>query len=316
MNKESLIYVAGHTGMVGSSIVRNLQAKGYTNLILRSRSELDLLNQADVFKFFEEYKPEFVFVASAKVGGIIGNKTYPADFIYQNLVIETNIIHAAHVHSAKKLLFLGSSCIYPKLAPQPMDESVLLTSPLEPSNEYYAIAKIAGIKLCEAYRKQHGDNFISAMPTNLYGPNDTYDLQNSHVLPAMLRKFYEAKERGDKEVVLWGTGSPFREFLHTDDLADACVFLMESYNEMEHINIGTGKEISIKELAETVQKVVGFEGKLVFDTSKPDGTPRKLLDVSKLHKLGWKHKIELQEGIEKTYDSFLQESKAGTLRGA
>ena len=316
MNKESLIYVAGHTGMVGSSIVRNLQAKGYTNLILRTRNELDLLNQTDVFKFFEEYKPEFVFVASAKVGGIIGNKTYPADFIYQNLVIETNIIHAAHVHGAKKLLFLGSSCIYPKLAPQPMDESVLLTSPLEPSNEYYAIAKIAGIKLCEAYRKQYGDNFISAMPTNLYGPNDTYDLQNSHVLPAMLRKFYEAKERGEKEVVLWGTGSPFREFLHTDDLADACVFLMESYNEMEHINIGTGKEISIKELAETVQKVVGFEGKLVFDTSKPDGTPRKLLDVSKLHKLGWKHKIELQEGIEKTYDSFLQELKAGTLRGA
>lgn len=302
--------------MVGSSIVRNLQAKGYTNLILRTRNELDLLNQADVFNFFKEYKPEYVFVASAKVGGIIGNKTYPADFIYQNLVVETNIIHAAHVHGAKKLLFLGSSCIYPKLAPQPMDESVLLTSPLEPSNEYYAIAKIAGIKLCEAYRKQYGDNFISAMPTNLYGPNDTYDLQNSHVLPAMLRKFYEAKERGDKEVVLWGTGSPFREFLHTDDLADACVFLMESYNEMEHINVGTGKEISIKELAETVQKVVGFEGKLVFDTSKPDGTPRKLLNVNKLHNLGWKHKIELQEGIEKTYASFLQELKSGTLRGA
>lgn len=315
MNKDSLIYVAGHTGMVGSAIVRNLQAKGYMNLILRTRGELDLLNQAAVFDFFEKNKPEYVFVAAAKVGGIIGNKSKPAEFIYENLVIETNLIHAAHMNNVKKLLFLGSSCIYPKHAPQPMVEDVLLTSPLEPTNEFYAIAKIAGIKLCESYRQQYGDNFISLMPTNLYGPNDSYDLQNSHVLPAMLRKFHTAKENNESEVIIWGTGSPMREFLHVDDLADASVYLMETYDQAGHVNIGTGVDVTIKELAEIVKDVVGFEGPLSFDTSKPDGTPRKLLNVDKLHALGWKHTIELREGVEKTYASFLDKYRNKTLRG-
>ena len=315
MDKHALIYVAGHTGMVGSAIVRNLKANGYDNLLLASRAELDLLNQAAVSLFLETHKPEYVFVASAKVGGIIGNKTRPAEFIYENLVIETNIIHAAHVCEVKKLLFLGSSCIYPKFAPQPMTEDVLLTGALEPTNEYYAIAKIAGIKLCEGYRQQYGDNFISLMPTNLYGQNDSYDLQNSHVLPAMLRKFHEAKESGTPEVVIWGTGSPMREFLHVDDLASASVFLMNTYNDAGHINIGTGVDITIKELAEIVKAVVGFEGALTFDTSKPDGTPRKLLNVDKLHALGWKHTIDLREGVETTYAAFLDELKQGTLRG-
>jgi GDP-L-fucose synthase len=314
MNKNSLIYVAGHTGMVGSAIVRNLQAKGYTNLILKTRQELDLLNQSEVFRFFETYKPEYVFVASAKVGGIIGNKTRPAEFIYENLTIETNVIHAAHMYKVTKLLFLGSSCIYPKMAEQPISEEALLTGPLEPTNEFYAIAKIAGIKLCEAYRQQYGDNFISLMPTNLYGPNDSYNLQNSHVLPAMLRKFHEAKEGDQPEVVLWGTGSPMREFLHVDDLADASVFLMETYDEAGHVNIGTGVDVTIKELAEIVKKVVGYEGGLTFDSSKPDGTPRKLLNVDKLHNLGWTHKIELREGVEKAYASFLKEYSMNTLR--
>jgi GDP-L-fucose synthase len=315
MNKDSRIYVAGHTGMVGSAIVRNLQAKGYTNLLLVTRSEVDLLDQSAVMTFFKEEKPEYVFMAAAKVGGIVGNRNSPAQFIYENLVVETNIIHAAHIHKVKKLLFLGSSCIYPKHAPQPMTEDVLLTGPLEPTNEFYAIAKIAGIKLCEGYRKQYGDNFISLMPTNLYGQNDMYDLENSHVLPAMIRKFHEAKKQGKTDVVIWGTGSPMREFLHVDDLADASVFLMETYNEAGHINVGTGVDVTIKELAEIVRDVVGFNGALTFDTTKPDGTPRKLLDVSKLHRLGWKHTIDLRTGIEKTYASFLGELKNETLRG-
>ncbi len=315
MNKDSRIYVAGHKGMVGSAIVRNLQAKGYTNLLLVTRDEVDLLDQAAVMAFFEKEMPEYVFMAAAKVGGIVGNRNSPADFIYENLVVETNIIHAAHIHKVKKLLFLGSSCIYPKHAPQPMTEDVLLTGPLEPTNEFYAIAKIAGIKLCEGYRKQYGDNFISLMPTNLYGQNDMYDLENSHVLPAMIRKFHEAKVENKTEVVIWGTGSPMREFLHVDDLADASVFLMETYNEAGHTNVGTGVDVTIKELAEIVRDVVGFSGSLTFDTTKPDGTPRKLLDVSKLHALGWKHTIDLRMGIEKTYASFMEELKNGTLRG-
>ena len=315
MKKDSLIYVAGHTGLVGSAIVRNLKSKGYTNILTRTRKELDQLNQADVNAFFEKNKPEFVFLASAKVGGIIGNKTKPAEFIYENLVIETNIIHAAHTYKVKKLLFLGSSCIYPKHAPQPMTEDVLLTSALEPSNEYYAIAKIAGLKLCEAYRDQYGDNFISVMPTNLYGPNDTYDLQNSHVIPGMIRKFHEAKVTKSPNVILWGTGSPMREFLYSDDMADACVHLMETYNERGHVNIGTGEDITIKELAVTIQAVVGYTGDIVFDTTKPDGTPRKLLHVEKLHVLGWKHRTTFHDGIRRTYDAFLEELKEGRARG-
>lgn len=314
MKKDSKIYIAGHQGMVGSAIVRNLKAKGYHSIITASREEVNLLNQESVETFFKRESPEYIFVAAAKVGGIVSNKTYPADFIYQNMVMEANIIHAAHTYKATKLLFLGSSCIYPKMAPQPITEDALLTGPLEPTNEYYAIAKIAGLKLCEAYRAQYGDNFIAVMPTNLYGPNDNYNLQNSHVLPAMIRKFHEAQERGDAEVVIWGTGSPMREFLHVDDLADACVFLMETYDGGEVLNIGTGVNITIRELAETVQRIVGFSGNLVFDTTKPDGTPRKLLNVSKLHSLGWKHTIDLEEGIRKTYDSFKQELASSTLR--
>jgi GDP-L-fucose synthase len=315
MKKTSLIFVAGHNGMVGNAIASNLKKKGYTNLLLKSRKELNLLNQQEVNAFFEKNKPEYVFLAAAKVGGIVANNTARADFIYENLMIETNIIHAAHKNKVTKLLFLGSSCIYPKFAEQPITESSLLTGSLEPTNEYYAIAKIAGIKLCEAYRDQYGHNFISVMPTNLYGPNDTYDLQNSHVLPAMLRKFYEAKEKKLPSVTIWGTGKPKREFLHVDDLAEACVFLMKNYNERGTINIGTGVDVSIKNLALEVKKVTGYTGKLVFDTTKPDGTPRKLLNVKKLHTLGWKHKIDLSTGIKKTYKAFLEELKTGTIRG-
>lgn len=314
MKKNSLIFVAGHNGMVGSAIVRNLQKSGFTNILTRSRKELDLLNQADVFNFFEKNKPEYVFLAAAKVGGIIGNKLKPSDFIYENLTVQNNIIHAAHLHKVTKLLFLGSSCIYPKFAKQPMTESELLSGYLEPTNEYYAIAKIAGIKMCEAYRKQHGSNFISLMPTNLYGKGDNYHLENSHVLPAMLRKFHEAKESNTPTVTIWGTGTPMREFLHVDDLADASVFLMENYNDTEHVNVGTGEDITIKELAETVKKITGYDGELVFDTSKPDGTPRKLLDVSKLNTLGWKHTIDLEEGVRRTYQDFLDELATGKLR--
>lgn len=314
MDKNARIYIAGHKGLVGSAILRNLEKKGFINIITKTRKELNLLSQQEVELFFEKEKPEYVFLAAAKVGGIIGNKENPADFIYENLTVETNVIHAAYKNKAKKLLFLGSSCIYPKFAPQPMTEDALLTSELEPTNEYYAIAKIAGIKMCEAYRKQYGCNFISVMPTNLYGKGDSYNLQNSHVIPAMLRKFHEAKESNSPTVTIWGTGSPKREFLYSDDLADACVFLMESYNELEHINIGTGVDVTIKELAEAVKKVVDYQGDLIFDTTKPDGTPRKLLDVSKLHKLGWKHSISLEEGLRLAYTAFLEEKNSGTLR--
>jgi GDP-L-fucose synthase len=314
MDKNSIIYVAGHTGMVGSAIVRNLQQKGFTNIITKTRQELNLLKQSEVFSFFEITKPDYVFLAAAKVGGIIGNRESPADFIYENLTIETNIIHASYTHGVKKLLFLGSSCIYPKFAPQPMAENVLLTGALEPTNEYYAIAKIAGIKLCEAYRRQYGCNFISVMPTNLYGSHDSYNLQNSHVIPAMLRKFHEAKEGNSPTVTIWGTGTPMREFLHADDLADACTFLMETYNEEGHVNIGTGVDVTIKELAETVQKVTGYDGEIIFDTTKPDGTPRKLLDVSKLSNLGWQYSINLENGLRMAYDAFLKEKISGILR--
>ena len=314
MKKNALIFVAGHNGMVGNAIIKNLKKKGYTNLLVKSRKELNLLSQKDVATFFVKHKPEYVFLAAAKVGGIVANNTMRADFIYENLTIETNIIHAAHTNAVKKLLFLGSSCIYPKFASQPIEEASLLTGPLEPTNEYYAIAKIAGIKLCEAYRDQYGDNFISVMPTNLYGPNDNYDLQNSHVLPAMLRKFHEAKINKTPAVTIWGTGKPKREFLHVNDLAEACVFLMKNYNERSTLNIGTGVDVSIKNLALEVKKVVGYEGKLIFDTTKPDGTPRKLLNVKKVHALGWKHTIDLPLGIKKTYKAFLEELTAGKLR--
>jgi len=305
LEKEAKIYVAGHRGMVGSAIVRKLQSLGYNNLLLKTSSELDLRDQVKVSTFFALEKPEYVFLAAAKVGGIVANNTYRADFLYENLAIQNNIIHASFVNKVKKLQFLGSSCIYPKLAPQPLKESYLLSGYLEETNEPYAIAKIAGIKLCEAYRDQYGCDFISVMPTNLYGPNDNYDLENSHVLPAMIRKFHEAKERGDSSMTLWGTGSPMREFLHADDLAEACVYLMETYSDSELVNIGTGVDVTIKELAETVRLIVGFEGEIKWDTTRPDGTPRKLMDVSKLHSLGWKHKIELKDGIALAYQDFL-----------
>lgn len=302
MNKTDKIYVAGHRGMVGSAIVRKLQAEGFENLVLRTSAELDLRNQAEVNQFFVEEKPAYVFLAAAKVGGIQANNIYRADFLYDNLMIEANIIHAAHENKVQKLMFLGSSCIYPKMAPQPLKEEYLLTDELEPTNEPYAIAKIAGIKLCENYRRQYGDNFISVMPTNLYGPNDNYDLNNSHVLPALLRKFHTAKVEGAESVEIWGSGSPKREFLHVDDLADACYQLMQNYEGEEWLNVGTGEDISIKDLALTIKEVVGFEGELRFDASKPDGTPRKLMDVSKLHNFGWKHRIELKEGIRLVYE--------------
>lgn len=312
MEKNSKIYIAGHRGMVGSAIHRKLQEEGFTNFILRTSKELDLRNQQAVSDFFHTEKPDYVFLAAAKVGGIIANNTYRADFLYENLAIQNNVIHSAYETGVKKLMFLGSSCIYPKLAPQPLKEEYLLSGFLEETNEPYAIAKIAGIKLCEAYRKQYNCDFISVMPTNLYGPNDNYDLQNSHVLPAMIRKFHEAKVSENESVTLWGTGSPMREFLHADDLAKACVYLMENYSEPELINVGTGTDVTIKELAETVCKIVGFKGKLAWDTSKPNGTPRKLMDVSKLHALGWKHSIELERGIALAYQDFLEHHE--TLR--
>lgn len=301
MNTNSKIYVAGHRGMVGSAIIRSLNSQGFNNIIFRTSAELDLRNQAAVNEFFETERPEYVVLAAAKVGGIQANNIYRADFIYENLMIEANVIHAAHINKVEKLLFLGSSCIYPKMAPQPLKEEYLLTDYLEPTNEPYAIAKIAGIKLCENYRRQYGDNFISAMPTNLYGPNDNYDLNNSHVLPALLRKFHTAKVQGDPTVEVWGSGSPKREFLHVDDLAQACVFLLRDYDGEDWLNIGTGTDVSIKELALTIKEVVGYEGELKFDATKPDGTPRKLMDVSKVNALGWKHKIDLRTGIESVY---------------
>jgi GDP-L-fucose synthase len=309
MEKHDKIYIAGHNGMVGSSIVRKLQREGFTNLITRSSKELNLINQADVMAFFEETKPDYVFMAAAKVGGIQANNTYKGDFLYDNLMIQTNVIHASYLNKVKKMLFLGSSCIYPKFAQQPISEDSLLTGILEPTNEPYAIAKIAGIKLCDAYRDQHGCNFISAMPTNLYGPNDNYDLSNSHVLPAMIRKFHEAKLNDGKEVVVWGTGKPMREFLYVDDLADACYFLMNKYNDPGAINVGTGSDITIEDLAHLVKRIVGFEGEIVFDTSKPDGTPKKQLNVSKINQLGWSAKVSLEEGIKMAYASFLNNSK-------
>ena len=307
MNKSDKIYIAGHRGMVGSSIFRKLKSEGFTNLITRTSSALDLRRQDAVNEFFEEEKPDYVFLAAAKVGGIVANSSYKADFIYENLMIQSNVIHAAYVNRVKKLMFLGSSCIYPKLAPQPLKEEYLLTGLLEPTNDAYAIAKIAGIKMCDAYREQYGCHFISAMPTNLYGPNDNYDLKNSHVLPAMIRKFHEAKSNGDAFVTIWGTGEPRREFLHADDLADACYFLMQEYDEPGLINVGVGEDISIMELAQLVQRVTGFKGEIKRDLSKPDGTPRKLMDVSKLHALGWKATIRLEEGIRKVYQEYTKQ---------
>lgn len=302
MEKSSKIYIAGHRGMVGSAILRELKKRGYYNFVYATSYELDLRNQAQVNSFFEKETPDYVVLAAAKVGGIVANNTYRADFIYENLMIEANVIQAAHVNKVTKLLFLGSSCIYPKLAPQPLKEEYLLTGELEPTNEPYAIAKIAGIKLCESYRDQYGDNFISVMPTNLYGPNDNYDLKNSHVLPALLRKFHTAKVENTPSVEIWGSGSPKREFLHVNDLAEACVFLLEDYEGTDWLNIGTGTDVSIKDLALLVKKVVGYDGELKFDPSKPDGTPRKLINVDKIHALGWKHKIDLEYGIKKVYE--------------
>lgn len=309
MEQQQKIYIAGHGGMVGSAIHRNLQARGYTNLVLRSSPELDLRNQQAVFDFFERERPAFVFLAAARVGGIVANNTYRADFLYQNMMIESNVIHAAWKNGVKKLLFLGSSCIYPKLAPQPIKEEYLLTGLLEPSNEPYAIAKIAGIKLCEAYRDQYGANFISVMPTNMYGKGDNYHPSNSHVLPGLIRRFHEAKENNAEQVIVWGTGTPRREFLYADDLADACFFLMQQYNERELLNIGTGQDLTIAELAEIIKQTTGFTGAIVFDETKPDGTPRKLLDVSRLHALGWHHRTELTDGIKLAYKDFLHSQK-------
>ena len=306
MNLDAKIYVAGHRGLVGSAIVRNLEDKGYKNIIYRTHKELDLTNQEAVRRFFEEEKPEYVFLAAAKVGGIHSNNTYPADFIYENLMIQNNVIKAAHDFEVKKLLFLGSTCIYPKMAPQPIKEEYLLTGSLEETNEAYAVAKIAGLEMCKFFKRQYGDNFISCMPTNLYGPNDNFDLKNSHVLPALIRKFHEAKVNNSEAVEVWGTGTPLREFLYVDDMADACVFLMENYDGEQHVNIGTGEEVSIRELAETVKEVVGFDGELVFNTDMPDGTHRKLTTVDKLHGLGWKHKVSLDKGIRLAYNWFLE----------
>ncbi len=299
------IYVAGHNGMVGSAIVRCLKSKGYTNILTKNRNELNLTRQADVEEFFKVEKPSVVVLAAAKVGGIFANDTYPADFIYENLAIELNVIKAAYDNGVKKLLFLGSSCIYPRLAPQPMSEDVLLTGSLEKTNEAYALAKISGLKMCEFFNRQYSTDYISCMPTNLYGKNDNYHKENSHVLPALIRRFHEAKLNGDKSVTVWGTGKALREFLYVDDLADACVYLLNNYSGNETVNIGTGKEVSIKELAETVKRVVGFEGELLFDTTKPDGTPRKLLNVNKLSSLGWNYSTELEDGIRETYKDFL-----------
>jgi GDP-L-fucose synthase len=305
MDQQSKIYVAGHKGMVGSAIVRRLEKDGYHNIVARSSKELDLRRQEAVEQFFTTEKPDYVFLAAAKVGGIIANSTYPADFMYDNMIMEMNVIKAAYENGVKKLMFLGSSCIYPKLAPQPMPESCLLTSALEQTNEAYALAKISGLKYCEYLNRQYGTDYISVMPTNLYGPNDNYHPQNSHVLPAMIRRFHEAKLAGAESVTIWGTGTPLREFLYVDDIADACVYLMNTYSGNETVNLGTGKDSSISELAMTVKKVIGFEGNIIYDTSKPDGTPRKLLDVSKLNSLGWKYKTELVEGIKLSYEDFL-----------
>lgn len=307
MHKNSKIYIAGHRGMVGSSILRRLQKEGFSNFVLRTSKELDLRNQSEVQEFFRKEKPDFVFLAAAKVGGILANNTYRGAFIYDNLMIQNNVIHSAYENGVKKLMFLGSSCIYPKLAPQPLKEDYLLTGLLEPTNEPYAIAKIAGIKMCDAYRSQYGCDFISVMPTNLYGPNDNYDLEKSHVLPALIRKFHEAKKNKQNEVVMWGTGSPKREFLHVDDLADACIYLMKSYSEEGLVNIGTGEDISILDLAKVIKRIVGYEGKIVQDLSKPDGTPRKLMDVGKLESLGWKAKINLEDGIRMVYNQLQNE---------
>jgi GDP-L-fucose synthase len=308
MEKQAKIYVAGHRGMVGSAIVRKLHSEGFENIITRKSSDLDLRNQMSVNDFFEEEKPDYVFLAAAKVGGINANNIYRAEFLYDNLMIEANVIHAAYLNSVKKLMFLGSSCIYPKMAPQPLKEEYLLTGLLEETNEPYAIAKITGIKMCEAYRSQYGCNFVSVMPTNLYGPNDNYDLNSSHVLPALMRKIIEARESNAPFVEMWGSGSPRREFLHADDLADACVFLMENYNEPEFVNIGTGEDLTIKDLALLIKKIVGYEGEIKHDTSKPDGTPRKLMDVSKLNALGWKATIPLEEGIRMVYEDIKDRS--------
>ena len=305
MEKNAKIYVAGHRGMVGSAIVRALKNQGYTNIITRTSKELDLRRQIDVEEFFAKEKPDYVFLAAAKVGGILANNEAPADFMYDNMILEMNVIHEAYKNKVKKLMFLGSSCIYPRMAPQPMKEDCLLTSALEKTNEAYALAKISGLKYCEYLNRQYSTDFISVMPTNLYGPNDNYHPEHSHVLPALIRRFHEAKENNLSEVVIWGTGTPLREFLYVDDLADACVYLMNTYSGNETVNLGTGKELSIKELAELVKKVVGFKGNITFDTTKPDGTPRKLLDVSKLEKLGWKYKTELEDGIKLAYEDFL-----------
>ncbi len=300
MNKTDRIYIAGHNGMVGSAIIRELKSEGYENLITKNSNELDLRNQNAVHDFFEKEKPDFVFLVAAKVGGILANSTFRADFLYDNLMIEANIIHASYLFKVKKLLFLGSSCIYPKLAKQPMSEDALLSGFLEPTNEPYAIAKIAGIKLCETFHDQYGCNFISAMPTNLYGPNDNYDLKNSHIIPALLRKFYEAKQHNLSEVEVWGDGSPLREFLHVDDCASACVFLMNNYTDKQFVNVGSGEEKSIKEVVETIKQKIGFQGRIDYNTTYPNGTPRKLMDVSKINKLGWKYQISFEEGIDQT----------------
>lgn len=303
MKKDSKIFVAGHRGLVGSAIVRKLQAEGYNNLLLRSSSEVDLRNQQAVVNLFESEKPEYVFMSAAKVGGIVANNTYRADFLYENLMIESNVIHQSYVHGVKKLLFLGSSCIYPKLAPQPLKENALLSGYLEETNEPYAIAKIAGIKLCENYRLQYGCDFVSAMPTNLYGPNDNYDLNNSHVIPALIRKFIEAKVQEKPTVEIWGSGKPLREFLHVDDLAEACLFLMEKYSDLGFVNVGSGVELSIADLAKLIGKLVGYQGQLTFNTSRPDGTPRKLMDVSKLAAMGWKYSISLEQGLKRVIEA-------------
>ncbi|WP_425058550.1 GDP-L-fucose synthase [Sporomusa carbonis] len=309
MQKDAKIYVAGHRGLVGSAIVRKLQSEGYTNLLLRTSTELNLTNQAAVQKFFSEEKPDYVFMAAARVGGILANNSYPADFIYDNLMIEANVINASYQSNVKKLLFLGSSCIYPKLATQPLKEDYLLTGSLEPTNEWYAIAKIAGIKLCQAFRRQYGCSYISVMPTNLYGPNDNFDLETSHVLPALLRKFHEAKINGQSNVTVWGTGTPVREFLYVDDLADACLFLMQHYSEEGIVNIGTGVGLTIRELAQKIKMVVGFEGELLFDVTKPDGTPIKINDVSLLRSLGWEAKTDLDSGLRLTYEWYKNQYK-------
>lgn len=309
MEKQAKIYVAGHRGMVGSAIYRKLKEQGFENIVVRTSKELDLRDQQAVKEFFETEKPEYVFLAAAKVGGIMANNVYRADFIYENLAIQNNVIHYAHENDAKKLMFLGSSCIYPKMAPQPLKEDYLLTGTLEPTNEPYAIAKIAGIKMVESYRLQYDDNYISVMPTNLYGINDNYHPENSHVLPALIRKFHEAKINNSPTVNIWGSGNPLREFMYADDLADACVFLMENYNDLQFVNIGVGEDISIRDLAELIKEVVGYQGELEFDSSKPDGTPRKLMDVSKLHSLGWKAKTSLKDGVKLAYEDFLSKNQ-------